>query len=41
LCVFEKAHEKHLVFDLNRVDPVEIYADEGLIRTMLVIQIEH
>jgi signal transduction histidine kinase len=37
----EKAHEKHLVFDLNRVDPVEIYADEGLIRTMLVIQIEH
>jgi signal transduction histidine kinase len=37
----EKAHEKHLVFDLDRVDPVEIYADEGLIRTMLVNLIEN
>jgi heavy metal sensor kinase len=37
----EKAHEKHLVFDLDRVDPMEIYADEGLIRTMLVNLIDN
>jgi two-component system OmpR family sensor kinase len=39
LSVFEETHqlayEKKLIFDLNKINPVEIYADKNLIRTML------
>ncbi len=39
LSVFEEthqsAHEKKLIVDFGRIDPVDIYADQGLIKTMV------